>query len=80
MAIKNRIENLEQVLNPEETTITIIINVEGMPKNWQDEHREHIDRRIQEITDELGHKPKIVVVSPVDSQGVETPEVGGKSD
>ena len=62
MRMNHRIEKLEQQVNPNEETIIITIVHEGMPKDWIDSCRDEVNRQIEEITEELGHKLEIVVV------------------
>ncbi len=62
MRMNLRIEKLEQQVNPDEE-IKMMLVVEGdMPKDWLNPYQDEVDLQIEEITKELGHKPRIVVV------------------
>lgn len=75
MTVKRRIENLERLMMPDETVIIISVTYDGMPNDWLEPHRDEVDQQIDQITKELGHRPKIVVVWPSEPYQGKTPRV-----
>ena len=66
MRMNHRIEKLEQQVNPNEETILITIVHDDMPKDYFDPYRDDVNRQIEEITEELGHRPEIVVLNLIE--------------